>query len=434
MKSNSGQALGCGLPTDRHGSKYSSGHCVPIYILWTSSLGCKYVRSLSLAFNIAGLSLIISTGTLSAQSDDGSLVRAKKFEAWISELGSADYSQRQMATIQLDRNKKEALDYVIRAIVTARGEQADRLLQFLSSIAADPSSSDGELAYQSIQEIAFNRTTSKATRAQKILQVISDEQQELAIVKLHSRGIQIGDHDFQIISSSTRVRDALVIDASFAGSAEDLECIRWLSLVEFVRLEGPKISAQILRHVVRMPGLKRLQLVNTQLQSKDFEILLDAPDLDLLEVIYAPIGDESIETLMHLPVQGDLYLFGTKLSKRGEVELRSRIDGPDLLIGRGGFLGVVCMPTSVIVDRVVARGAAEIAGIQGRDKIISINKVPVYVFDDIRRELANHAAGEDISVELERDEMRFNDEGRMERARRRMTLEVTLLKRQDSIN
>jgi S1-C subfamily serine protease len=72
------------------------------------------------------------------------------------------------------------------------------------------------------------------------------------------------------------------------------------------------------------------------------------------------------------------------------------------MIARGGFLGVQCPPTSVIIDEVVPGGAAQLAELQSGDKILSINGVKVVVFEDLRKELANFADGEEVTIEYER--------------------------------
>ena len=63
---------------------------------------------------------------------------------WIEDLGSQDYSVRQLATLRLSQQKTESIPFVIQAINSATGEKADRLFQFLSSIAADPFSDSGD--------------------------------------------------------------------------------------------------------------------------------------------------------------------------------------------------------------------------------------------------------------------------------------------------
>jgi len=149
--------------------------------------------------------------------------------------------------------------------------------------------------------------------------------------------------------------------------------------------------------------------------------LTDAPDLDLLEIIYSSIGDEAVDVLSRVPVLGDLYLFGTNLTQHGQQELKSRIDGVDFVFARGGFLGVQCQATSVVIDFV--SGAAQMAGLRQNDRIRRINNIPVVVFEDLRRELAKFAVGEQVVIEFER--VSYPNE------RETLTLPVTLGKRQE---
>jgi hypothetical protein len=205
-----------------------------------------------------------------------------------------------------------------------------------------------------------------------------------------------------VISTRQTIPNAFVIDRNFIGDSQDLDCLRWITGVEFARIEGPAISREILKQVLTLPNLQRLQLVQTLLRKEDLEELNDAPDLELLELIYSPVGDEVADLLGELPITGDMYLFGTQLTILGQQKLRSKFEGSELMIARGGFLGVQCPPTSVIIDEVVPGGAAQLAELQSGDKILSINGVKVVVFEDLRKELANFADGEEVTIEYER--------------------------------
>jgi hypothetical protein len=233
------------------------------------------------------------------------------------------------------------------------------------------------------------------------LDVISEEQLQQSMNKLNKLGLDaIRTREFQVISTRTPVDNAFVLNASYYGTDSDLECLRWLTQVEFARLEGPTITAEALKHVIKLPHLKRLQLAYTTLRAADLEVLVNAPDLDLLEVIYAPFGDEAVDVLNRIPVWGNLYLFGTQLTVRGQQYLKSKFDGADLTIARGGFLGIMCPPTSTEISETVKDGAAQKAGLFQNDKIQSINGVPVSVFDDVRRELANYAEGDVVTLQI----------------------------------
>jgi len=326
----------------------------------------------------------------------------KEIKSWIEDLGSDDYSTRQVATLRLNKCTEDSIPFLAEAAGTATGEKSDRLFQFLSSIASDPYSDSGKLAFDSLNELAASRTTSKAIRAEKILQVIGAEQREAAIRSLENLKASLRDREIQVMSGKFYMKQPLVIDRKFTGTAEDLACLKWLSDIEFVRLEGPQISRQVLKHVITLPHLKKLQLIETNLNVEDLAVLKDAPDLDLLEFVYSPIGDESVDLLLKLPVWGNLYLFGTKLSSSGQQSLNSQLDGVELFLSRGGFLGVQALGNSAVIDQVVRGGAAEAAGLRKDDKMLSVNGVPIQLFEDLRKQLAKFADGETVVIEMER--------------------------------
>jgi hypothetical protein len=356
-----------------------------------------------------------------------------ELETWVRDLGDEDYFKRQLAAIQLQSRAAEAIPFVSRQIELASGEQADRLLQFLSEIASNPYDAQGRLAFDSLTKIAKQRTTSKASRAQKILQVIGLAQKDESIARLESLGLIIRARDFQVITTKTHIENAFVVDHRFQGTAADLECLKWLTQVEFARLEGESITREVLQAILLLPNLKKLQIVDANLKGDDLSSLKNAPDLDLLELIYVPIGDETIELLTELPVWGDLHLFGTKMSLEGKNSLISKIDTAEVFVSRGGFLGVQCPPTSVVIDSVVRGGAADNARLIQGDKLTSINGRPIFVFEDLRRELANFAADEEVTVEFERPMPRFSyGDQPLPRAEKRIqTVQVKLGRRVD---
>ena len=376
-------------------------HCVLSSRL-KASRRTAYCRINKLAFALVlAISTSYSPDILSAQEDEPKPA-IQEIRSWISDLGSNDYSKRQLATLNLGKQRADAIPFVIQAIHDATGEKADRLFQFLSSVASDPYSDSGKLAFDSLNELAASRTTGKSIRAEKILQVIGADQRDAALVLLEACKAPLRERELQVMSSKFRVRNPLVIDRRFTGNAADLACLKWLTDVEFARLEGPQIDREVLQHVISLPHLKKLQLVETLLTAEDLVVLREAPDLDLLEFVYSPIGDEAVELLTSLPVWGNIYLFGTKLSQSGQQALKSRLDGIELFMSRGGFLGVQALGNSSIISAVVPGGAAQIAGLRSGDKMLSVNGVTIHLFDDLRKQLANFAEGEKVVIEFER--------------------------------
>jgi len=395
---------------------------------------------LTLLFVLALSDRSLSQSTKSQASDQGGSIpipTSEEMSGWIDHLGSGDYAKRQLATLRLEKYQQDAIPLVIEAANEATGEKADRLLHFLGSIASDPSSGFGKLAFDSLNELAASRTTSKSIRAEKILQVIGAEQRDNAIESLVACKASVQDRMLQVMSGRVDVKQPLVVDRSFTGNAADLSCLKWMIGIEFARLKGPQIDRAILEQVITLPQLKKLQLIETKLTVDDLSVLQNAPDLDLLEIIYSPIGDEAVELITRLPVWGNVYLFGTQVTPSGNQKLKSSMDGVELFVSRGGFLGVQCGGNSLVIDKVVPNGAAQMAGLRPRDRLLSVNGAPITLFDDLRKQLANFAEGEEVSIEFERlvfpnlDASQFDIPIQRMPTREKFQLPVILGKRED---
>jgi hypothetical protein len=245
-----------------------------------------------------------------------------------------------------------------------------------------------------------------------------------------------------VLTRTVEVKNALVIDSRYSGTAEDLQLLRWLFDVQFAKLEGPAISQDVLKQIASLPRLNSLQIIDTELTAPDLACLLEAPDLKLLEILYTPIDDSSIDILEQLPVFGDMQLFGTKISAQGAKDLVARIDSANVFVGRGGFLGIQCEPSSLIIREVVPDGPAERAGIRTMDKLLKIDGVAISNFDELRRELAKSADGEKVMVEYERPLIMFRRgdnrgngaDGPKLDAYSPMQVEVTLGRRPSELN
>lgn len=334
-------------------------------------------------------------------------VTAEQIHQWIAELKSDNYSARESASRKISRHLDEALPFVVEAAEEESELGGERLLQFLGFVGQDALSSEGRLAFDTLKKVSEERTTNRAVVAQKILENISIQMRELAMDRLKRAGVSCEDRYLSVLTRMKEIKSALVIDQRFTGSAGDLELLPWLFDVQFVKLEGPAITRDVLALVAKMPKLNSLQIIETNLQSSDIECLTEAPDLELLEILYTPIDDSSIDILEQLPVFGDLQLFGTLLTAKGAIEVVDRIDTANVFVGRGGFLGITCEPSSLIIREVIPEGPAALAGIRTLDKLVSVDGVPISNFDELRRELAKSASGEKVMVEYERPMVSF---------------------------
>jgi hypothetical protein len=353
--------------------------------------------------------LLVLGGTVPSNAQEEPSQRAssqtptqEQIEAWVKELKDERFAVREAAENQLARNLTIILPTLIEIAKADGSGSPCGLLQFLGFVAQDAWSDQGKLAYEGLGQIAKERTTQRAILAQRIIQSISVSMREQTLERLERVGVLCQDRELSVLTQVRQVKNALVIDQEFRGTQEDIDLLPWLFDIQFVKLEGPAISPEILQAVVKLPQLRSLQIVETKLTSKDLRPLLAASDMDLLEILYSPVDDQCIEILQDVPIFGDLQLFGTELSAKGATELIARMETANVFVGRGGFLGVTCDPGSLVIQQAIKDGPAFKAGIKMNDKLRKINGVPIYNFEDLRKQLAKSAAGESVVVEYDR--------------------------------
>lgn len=339
---------------------------------------------------------------LVAEEADSDKISREELITRIRDLDSDSFADREAAQNRLSRDLVQVLPEIISIIEDPSNKTSASLLHFLGFIGQDALSVQGKQAYECLQRVAEQRTTQRAIVAQKILEGIRFQMRDQALERLHAVGVVCEDRQLSVLTQLRPVRNALVIDEKFTGTEQDLQMLPWLFDVEFVKVEGPRVSENMLEQVMKIPKLRSLQIVETKLESQNLLPLRLAPDLDLLEILYSPVDDRCIEILAQVPVLGDLQLFGTDVSATGAERLKSEIETANVFVGRGGFLGITCEPSSLVIQEALSDGPAAKAGILRNDKLKKIDGVPIYNFEDLRKQLAKSAAGEKVIVEYDR--------------------------------
>lgn len=362
------------------------------------------MRTTRAAFRIVLMSTLLGTALVSLAQDPPA---QKQINAWVQELSDDRFAVREAAQQQLVKHLGDSLPALIQIAETPNTDQfasesSDAVLQFLGIIAQDALSDQGKLAYGCLTRISQERTTQRAIMAQKIIQSIAVEMRQQALDRLERVGVVCADRHLSVLTQLRDVKNALVIDEQFTGTEDDLALLPWLFDVQFVKLEGSAVSRTMLEKIVSLPQLRSLQVIETNLRSEDLRPLLLAPDMDLIEILYSPVDDQCIKILEDVPIFGDLQLFGTDVSAQGAQELIAKIETANVFVGRGGFLGITCEPSSLVIQESIPNGPASKAGIRMNDKLRKINGVPIYNFDDLRKQLAKSAAGESVVVEYDR--------------------------------
>jgi hypothetical protein len=368
---------------------------------------------------VVGLTLVPAPVRLYAQVQQDALtasleanrVTDEQVREWIANLGHESFAERETASRKISRHLERSLPLLIEAAESDVSMKSEGILQFLGFVGRKAITPEGKQAYESLTRIASERTSHRAVVAQKVLENICLEMRDQAVLELRRLNATCDNRTMSVLTKKKEIRNALVIDRTFQGTDEDLELLKWLVDVQFVKLEGPKINREVLRCVAQMPRINSLQIIEADLTSKDLECLIEIPDLELLEILYTPIDDAGISILEQIPIFGDLQMFGTSLTPQGAKDLVDRMDTANVFVGRGGFLGITCEPSSLVIRDVISDGPAYQAGIRSLDKLLKIDNVPISNFDELRRELAKSASDESVQVEFERPKLYLRRRG-----------------------
>lgn len=335
----------------------------------------------------------------------------EKLQQQIQNLKNPSYRTRQMAIWYLEQYPIQALPLLRAAGKTTDLNIGAEIVGMLSSQALLTDTKISVEAHEALKEIAggTQSVTAVSQLAIDALDGIADRQELLAYQALTELNVEIDNLRLNINGAMQNEAGGgatiLHVKDDFLGNDEQLRMFRFLRSVDTAYLEGPAVSERMLREVLAMPGIKRLVLKGPAINKAMLQAIFDVRELEHLELVYAPVDDEIVDTLVDLPLVGSLRLFGTQISREGATRLKKELDGLDIYIARGGFLGVSTIQSDLRVTKVLKGSGAEKAGILEDDIITHVNKKPIKVFDQLRAELANFSPGEKVEVVVERREL-----------------------------
>lgn len=318
---------------------------------------------------------------------------------WVADLGHDQYLRRESATRRLTAAGPAAVQPLAEAMQSGDLEVVQRGLDVLTRIAiARPPQDDGG-AWDKLSELTEQGAGAAAARAETILADIRSHRGDQARAALKAAGIVVGMDQF-VVRSFAQDQLVLQIDNRWNGDEQVLPWLRWLSGVEFARIEGDAITAEVLRQATLIPDLKTIALVDGTADLETLKPLAQLRRIHSLEFRYVPLKDEYVELLASLPIRVSLDLMGTGISPRVVEQMRTRLPGLQITHRQGGFLGVQCPNTDVCqINEVVADSAAEQAGLIAGDIIVGIAGKPVKEFADLQAEIGNHMPGDQVEIE-----------------------------------
>lgn len=347
-------------------------------------------------------SLILGQDPLVTGSDEPS----QEIRWQVQQLSDPSYSTRQLAYWRLVRQGAQVIPALEEALPNADADAAERIIRILSELAIEPNAGPGPAALAALRRAANPSITLYGTLASRSLESLGMQQQQVVQEELKQLGVFVGFRDLQILTSQRPQAFHVQINESFLGTVEDLDRLQWMVGVNVLVLDGPQVTGDWLKCVALMPNLKTLQIKHASLKDEDIAQLVKMDHLEVLELIYVPIGDDAISHLKKLPITVALRLFGTQISANRFADLRESLGEIETLFGRGGYLGVkILQSPGVVIQEATRGGAAAAAGLLRNDQIMKINSTPLIKFEDLRKELANYAPGESIEVTFERPEI-----------------------------
>lgn len=301
-------------------------------------------------------SALLFPGAVAARGDEPPAAIA----AWIAQLGSDQFAQREAASRQLAAAGPEALQALAAAAAADDLEVASRAIDLLGGF-LDPDRTNGEegdgpdaslQAERALETLAEGPPGPVAQLAATSLEFHQMGMHEAAQERLEALGARIGDG---LVAGGPRGL-GVTIDSGWQGEPADFRLLPRLRNLRRVNLHGVKIDASVLAILGRLRGLDTIQL------------------------------------------------YGTGIGDDGVAALAARFPNAEIDVRKGGKLGVggqrLIGPCQI--TQVVAGSAADKAGIQIGDVVLSMDGVPIKNFDGLTDYVGGRAPGDRIEVEVER--------------------------------
>lgn len=336
---------------------------------------------------IGFFALLLTLGSRPVGAEESS---DEAIQGWIGQLGAEQFAERESASRSLAAAGPAALGPLAEAARGGDLEVASRAIDVIRGYLDPPAATvegagDGEGEGEETGEQpaadapvepslgSSSRAVALALEAERLLETLAEGppgpvpqiaatalefhqlgMHEAAQERLQSLGAKINDN-YLSMASGKRGLEA-VIDTRWKGSPEDLRLLPRLRNLRHVGIHGLKIDAQTIALLGRLRSLENIQL------------------------------------------------YGTGVSDEAVAALAARFPNAEIDVRKGGKLGVggqrIVGPCQI--TQVVAGSAADRAGLQIGDVVLSMDGVAVKNFEGLTEYVGRHGPGESIEVEIER--------------------------------
>lgn len=361
---------------------------------------------------LAGFPFIMELGSVHAQENGADLIEQfspTQIEEKVAELASDSYLRRKRATAELIQIGQPAVEALVARLQTGDLETTERVIGILQEIASstsvvptNPGTSQNDQAWEELTRIS-TLGGSQGSRAKLATKEVREVRREKAIEILRNQGMFVGISDF-IIGAREMPKNMIEINEEFTGNAQSINLLRWVDGIEYARIKGEAIRAEVLSGIIQMPDLKTLTLMHGELDMPSMQTLGGIPELRHLELRYIPMSGDLVDQLSTIPIRVSLTLNGTAAPVERVDALRKTVPGLEIELKQGGFLGVRCFDSfnECSINEVITGKAAEQAGLLPGDVIVEADGKPVKQFKDLQEAINAHMPGETIEINYRR--------------------------------
>ncbi|MFO1063508.1 MAG: PDZ domain-containing protein [Pirellulales bacterium] len=333
----------------------------------------------------------------------------------VNQLSSLHFRRRELARWRLKSDPVASLAALSKSVAAADVQQSDEIISLLSDFATLSDPNVSVEATNLLAKLAAGRSsiTTLSFLAKDAESALIERQETLALAKLSDMHLRMGPlqlHVNGVVQNLTTISSiSLHITDSFNGTDDDMRLLQFLRSVDTVYVERTNIPDTLLKSIAAMPKLKRLVFRGPGIQNRHLIQLKDMHDIEHFELAYTDITDAAIPAIEMLPVTQSMQILGTKITQSAGEKLVSDLEDLSVTFSRGGFLGISPETADGLrVGKVVRGTAADLGGIQAGDLLTHVDSVPIKTFTQLRQQLAKHAAGETVMIQLDRPRSRAN--------------------------
>jgi hypothetical protein len=324
----------------------------------------------------------------------------EQLDRWVADLNADQFLIREAAVRKLIAAGEPAVTRLKDAIPKGSLEMVLRGVHVLRELALSEELDAESSAVSALEQLAAPRLTAAAQRAQGALAGMAEIRQARATEELQRLGARIGSSQVMLGFQVMEAVSEIDIGERFTGTERDLRRLRWLAGVTRVKFTGPRVTDSWMESLTFMPHVTSLQLKKTSVTAEGLKVLSGLERLQAVNLMYMPLDDAAVPKLAARGSLVSVKLYGTKITREGEAELKTQLPAAKIDYRQGGFLGVNCQPHTIGCEVVLvqSKSAAEQAELVAGDVIVKYAEHRVESFDTLTVFISDNRPGDKVDL------------------------------------